>query len=120
MGKTEAEVVDRGKAVGDATEDVVARSTLAWMAAIASLGTQSLSFNCISVWVRLSTVVGLCHCAAVDEAAVVAAVAAFAAAESPDVAEVVAKWPTAIFCMASLKRPTGKYQCPLVPFSIWR
>ena len=32
----------------------------------------------------------------------------------------MAKWPPPIFFMAELKRPTGRYQWPLLPFSIWR
>ena len=66
----------------------------------------------------MSTNLGLCHWAEDDEAVVVAAVV-FAAVEGFE-AVVVAKCPTAIFSMASLKRPAGKYQCPLFPFFIWR
>ena len=66
------------------------------------------SFSDISVWVPVSTDLGLGHWAEDDEAAVV-----FAAA-----AVVVARWPTAIFSIASLKRPAGRYQCPLFPFFI--
>ena len=96
--------VDRGRTFEDEAEDAAARSAVAWMLATASLGTTCLSLNCISVWVLLSTVFGFGHSAAVDEAAAVVVAAASA------VDEVVARWPNAIFCMAALKRPAGKYQ----------
>ena len=67
------------------------------------------SFPDISVWEPVSTDLGLGHWAEDDEAAVVFAAAA---------AVVVARWPTAIFSIASLKRPAGRYQCPLFPFFI--
>ena len=83
------------------------------MIATTSLGTSCRSFPVVSVWVLLSTRLGLGHSFVEDEAAGADAavdVAAVAAA-----AEVVAKCPKNVFCIASLKRPTGRYQWPLLP-----
>ena len=113
--------MDRGRTVEDDAGDTLALSAVAWMIATASLGTACRPFSVGSVWVVLSTELILRHsldeeeedAAAADAVVVVAAVAS-AAAE-----DVVARCPKDIFCIASLKRPTGRNQWPLLPFSIW-
>ena len=85
------------------------RSAAAVRMAAASL---DLKIGSCSVCELLSTIFGVCHSAEVGSAAL--------AAESPEEAEVVAKCPTANFCMALLNRPTGRYQWPLRSFFIWR
>ena len=106
--------MDRGRTFEDDADDTLALSTVAWMLATASLGTSCLPFSVGSVWVLLSTELIRRHSDEEDAAAAVVVVAAVASA-----AVVVARCPNDIFCIASLKRPTGRNQWPLLPFSIW-
>ena len=69
-------------------------------------------FGSGSVCTPLSTIFGVCHSGEEGIAAL--------AADAPEEDESVTKCPMAIFSMALLNRPEGRYQWPLFPFFIWR
>ena len=109
--------MDRGRTVEGDAGDTLALSAVACETATASLGTACRPFSVGSVWVLLPTELILRHSDEEEDAATADAVVVVAAVASA--VEVVARCPKDIFCIASLKRPTGRNQWPLLPFSIW-